>query len=148
MSITSQVHVIDVGEVELNDLILSTSYRNLVETQNAVYELSHSVLLSFVDTGMNGWAAVAGQPISAVMTRVPEGVTELRITSIATDAELIFTDLTAPAVMATHTHAAAENTLVSIYSLPATGNLDIIIGVNLSGFVRQMMIEWNFAKIP
>lgn len=148
MSITSQVHVIDVGEVELNDLILSTSYRNLVETQNAVYERSHSVLLSFVEASVAGWSVKAGQPIAAMVTRIPDGIGELRITSRGKDVELVFFDATSSNLMAIHSHAVAENTLQSIYSPPTTGNLDIIVSVNLDGFVRQMLIEWDYAKLP
>ena len=148
MSIISQVHVIDVGQVELNDLILSTSYRDLVETQNAVFQASHAVLLSFVEASVAGWSVKAGSPIAVMATRIPEGIDQIRITSRGKNVELIFTDLTAPAVMATHSHAGAENTIISYYSPPTTGSIDILVGVNLDGFVRQMLIEWDSTKLP
>ena len=148
MSITSQVHVIDVGEVELNDLILSTSYRDLVETQNAVFQASHSVLLSFVEASVAGWSVKAGQPIAAMVTRIPEGIDQLRITSRGKDVELAFFDATAPGSMAVHSHAGAENTIISYYSPPVTGDIDIIVSVNLDGFVRQMLIEWDSTRLP
>ena len=148
MSTVSQIHVIDVGQVELNDLILSTSYRDLVETQNAVYRQSRSVLLSFVEASVAGWSVKAGSPITAMTTRIPEGIDRLRITSRGKNVELVFTDLTAVAVMATHSHAGAENTIISYYSPPTTGSIDILVGVNLDGFVRQMLIEWDSTKLP
>ncbi len=148
MTVTAQVHVVDVGTVELNDLILSSSYRDLVETQNAVYRDSHSVLLSFVEASVPGWVVKAGSVVALVTTVVPEGIDQLRVTSRGKNVELEFLDITNSAVMATHNHTGLENTLTTLYTLPNTGTLLLTVSVSVAGFVRQMLVEWESTTLP
>jgi hypothetical protein len=103
---------IDLGVVELNDLVSSASYQQLVEMQNFVYRDSRSMIYSFAyDDGAGvGWAAPADQIFAIFEVDIPEGIDQILITSRAESAKLVFTDVTAGATMATNAHGSPADT--------------------------------------
>ena len=143
------MHVIDVGTVELNDLILSSSVVDLAETQNATYKDSRSVVLSFVETSGSGWQVFNGtRSWLSVTVDIPAGIDEILLTTRGTDAKLELLDDTASVTMATHTHAAAEDTITSTYVLPSSGVRTFSINVGVDGYVRQILFEWQSTLLP
>jgi hypothetical protein len=146
---TAKMHVIDVGTVELNDLILSSSVVDLAETQNATYKDSRSVLLSFVETSGSGWQVFASTTDwLRVAVDIPAGIDQILLTTRGTDAKLELLDDTAAVTMATHTHAAAEDTITSTYVLPSSGVRTFSIDVGVDGYVRQVLFEWQSTLLP
>jgi hypothetical protein len=146
---TADMRVIDLGTVELNDLILGTSVRDLAETQNATFRDSRSVLLSFVETFNKGWEVFAGTvDWIRVGVDIPQGIDRIRLTTRGTDCKLQLLDDTASVSMATHTHAASEDTIVSTYVLPSTGVRQFSIEIATAGFVRLATFEWDSTLLP
>ena len=143
------MRVIDVGTVELNDLILSSSVVDLAETQNATYKDSRSVLLSFVESSGSGWQVF--KPTSRwqhLTVDIPEGINQILLTTRGTDAGLLLEDSTAGVTMATHSHGATEDTLTTSYVLPSTGVRVFSISIDADGFVRQILFEWQSTLLP
>jgi len=146
---TSQMRVIDLGSVEFADLFLATSIRDLAETQNATFRDSRSVLLSFVETSGSGWEVfTATTEWLRVAVDIPQGIDQIRLTTRGTDCELELLDDTASVSMATHTHAASEDTIVSTYVLPSTGVRQFSIEITVAGFVRLVTFEWDSTLLP
>jgi hypothetical protein len=146
---TAKMRVIDLGTVEFADLILGASVVNLAETQNATYKDSRSVLLSFVETFNKGWEVFATTAEWLVVSvDVPEGIDRILLTTRGTDCKLELIDDTAAATMATHTHAASEDTIISTYVLPSSGVRTFSITVATSGFVRFATFEWDSTLLP
>ncbi len=146
---TAQMHVIDVGTVELNDLILSSSVVDLAETQNATYKDSRSVLLSFVETSGSGWQVF--KPTTEwlrVAVDIPAGIDQILLTTRGMDCGLKLLDDTASVTMATHNHAASEDTITSTYVLPSSGVRTFSIDVGVDGYVRQVLFEWQSTLLP
>jgi len=146
---TAQMKVIDLGTVEFADLILGASVVDLAETQNATYKDSRSVLLSFVETSGSGWEVFAATTEwLRVSVDIPEGIDRILLTTRGTDAKLELLDDTAAATMATHAHAASEDTIVSTYVLPSTGVREFSITIGIAGFVRFATFEWDSTLLP
>ncbi|CAB4150388.1 hypothetical protein UFOVP567_26 [uncultured Caudovirales phage] len=146
---TAKMRVIDLGSVEFADLFLATSVRDLAETQNATFRDSRSVLLSFVETSGSGWEVFAGvTQWIRVIVDIPQGIDQIRLTTRGTDCKLELVDDTAGATMATHSHAASEDTIVSTYVLPSTGVREFSITIGVAGFVRLATFEWDSTLLP
>jgi hypothetical protein len=141
---------IDLGLVELNDLISSASYHQLVEMQNFVYRDSRSMVYSFAyDDGAGvGWAAAAGLTFAFFSADIPEGIDQILITSRGESVKLIFVDVTAGATMATNTHGSPADTLTAVYSIPAPGVRLFGIDVGNGGTISAVLIEWDAQTIP
>jgi hypothetical protein len=143
------MRVIDLGTVEFADLFLATSVVDLAETQNATFKDSRSVLLSFVETNYRGWEVFGGTvDWLRVSVDIPQGIDRILLTTRGTDCKLELLDDTAAATMATHTHAASEDTIVSTYVLPSTGVREFSITVVNPGFVRFATFEWDSTLLP
>jgi hypothetical protein len=143
------MRVIDLGTVEFADLFLATSVVDLAETQNATYKDSRSVLLSFVETDYRGWEVFGGTvDWLRVSVDIPQGIDRILLTTRGTDCKLFLLDDTAATTMATHTHAASEDTIVSTYVLPSTGVREFSITINTGGFVRFATFEWDSTLLP
>jgi hypothetical protein len=146
---TAKMRVIDLGTVEFADLFLATSVVDLAETQNATYKDSRSVLLSFVETDYRGWEVFAGTvDWIRVSVDIPQGIDRILLTTRGTDCKLELLDDTASVSMATHSHAASEDTIVSTYVLPSTGVREFSITVVNPGFVRFATFEWDSTLLP
>lgn len=146
---TAQMKVIDLGTVELNDLILGQSVIDLAETQNATYRDSRSVLLSFVETAGSGWEVFNGTgKWMRVSVDIPDGIDRILLTTRGENAELDLQDVTAGVTMANHSHTSPENTLVSTYVLPGSGLRTFNIEILWSGYVRQVLFEWDSTLLP
>jgi hypothetical protein len=142
---------IDLGVVELNDLVSSASYRQLIEMQNFVYRDSRSMVYSFAyDDGAGvGWVAPADQVIAIFSADIPEGIDQILITSRADSAKLVFTDVTAGATMATNIHGSPADTLTRTYLVPAPGVRLFAFGPDSTGgTVNAVLIEWDAQTIP
>ena len=137
---------IDLGVVELNDLISSASYRELVEMQNFVFRDSRSMIYSFAYSG--GWAVPADISWVIFECDIPEGIDRILITSRGDTVKLDFSDLTAGVTMATHTHASPADTLSTTYAIPAPGIRAFGIGTATGGTVDAILIEWDAQTIP
>lgn len=146
---TAKMRVIDLGSVEFADRFATTSVRDLAETQNATFRDSRSVLLSFVETSGSGWEVFAGvTQWIRVAVDIPQGIDRILLTTRGTDAKLELIDDTAGATMATHTHAATEDTIVSTYVLPSTGVREFSVTIAIAGFVRLATFEWDSTLLP
>jgi hypothetical protein len=146
---TADMKVIDVGTVEFNDLILAASVVDLAETQNATYKDSRSVLLSFVETASSGWEVFAATTEWVlVYVDIPPGIDRILLTTRGTDCKLELLDDTAAVTMATHTHAASEDTITSTYVLPSSGVRSFSISIATAGFVRLVTFEWDSTLLP
>jgi hypothetical protein len=152
MSVNAITRVIDVGLAELNDAILPQSVQYLAEQQNAVYRDSRSVFLSFVQTSNVGFLVFSNSTIMLQATDIPEGITDIWLTTRGTDIELTLYDATATVAMAVHTHGAAESTITSAYTLPATGprafTVNAVVASPTVGSVRQVTFEWYVGTLP
>jgi hypothetical protein len=147
MTVNATVRVIDVGTVELNDLILSSTVVDLAEMQNDVYQNSRSMVWSFVESSGSGY--FFRDPTSAFVftVDVPEGIDKIGFTTRGTDIELLFTDFPAGATLATHAHAAAEDTIASVAAVPA-GLLTVFITVSIPGYLRYGESAWAATTLP
>lgn len=146
---TAKMRVIDLGAVEFADRFVTTSVRDLAETQNATYKDSRSVLLSFVETSGSGWEVFGGTvDWLRVAVDIPKGIDRILLTTRGTDCKLLLLDDSAAVTMATHTHAASEDTLVSTYVLPSSGFRKFSVEVALGGFVRLATFEWDSTLLP
>jgi len=142
---------IDLGVVELNDLVSSASYAELVEMQNFVFRDSRSMIHSFsYDDGAGvGWFVPSRQTLAIFSADIPEGIDQILITSRADSAALEFYDLTASATMATYSHSSPADTLTATYSIPAPGVRLFGIGTGgAGGTVNAILIEWDATAIP
>ena len=138
---------IDLGVVELNDLISSASYRELVEMQNFVFRDSRSMIYSFAYTG--GWAVPSRLTFVLFECDIPEGIDQILITSRGDTIVLEFADVTAGVTMATNAHAAGGDTLSATYAIPAPGIRLFGIGTGgAGGTVDAILIEWDAQTIP
>lgn len=138
---------IDLGVVELNDLISSASYRELVEMQNFVYRDSRSMIYSFADSA--GWVAPADQTFAIFEVDIPEGIDQILITSRADSAKLVFLDVTAGVTMATNAHGSPADTLTATYLIPAPGVRLFAFGPDgTGGTISAVLIEWDAQTIP
>jgi hypothetical protein len=137
---------IDLGVVELNDLISSASYRQLVEMQNFVFRDSRSMIYSFAYSG--GWAVPADISWVIFECDIPKGIDRILITSRGDTVKLEFTDLTASVTMATHSHASPADTLSTTYAIPAPGIRAFLIENATSGTIDAILIEWDAQTIP
>ena len=138
---------IDLGVVELNDLITAASYRELVEMQNFVYRDSRSMIYSFADSA--GWVAPADQVFAIFEVDIPEGIDQILITSRADSAKLIFLDVTASVTMATNAHGSPADTLSATYLVPAPGVRLFSFGPDgTGGTISAVLIEWDAQTIP
>ena len=138
---------IDLGVVELNDLITAASYRELVEMQNFVYRDSRSMIYSFADSA--GWAVPDRITWVIFECDIPEGIDQILITSRGDTIVLEFADTTAGVTMATHSHASPADTISTTYAIPAPGIRLFAIGTgNPGGTVDAILIEWDAQTIP
>ena len=138
---------IDLGVVELNDLITAASYQELVEMQNFVYRDSRSMIYSFADSA--GWVAPADQVFAIFEVDIPEGIDQILITSRADSAKLVFLDVTASVTMATNIHGSPADTLTSTYLIPAAGLRLFSFGPDgIGGTISAVLIEWDAQTIP
>lgn len=138
---------IDLGVVELNDLISSASYTELVEMQNFVFRDSRSMIYSFAYTG--GWAVPADITYVIFECDIPEGIDQILITSRGDTIVLEFSDTTAGVLMTSHNHASPADTLSTVYAIPAPGIRLFAIGTkNPGGTVDAILIEWDAQTIP
>ena len=138
---------IDLGVVELNDLITARSYTELVEMQNFVFRDSRSMIYSFAYTG--GWAVPSRQLFVIFECDIPEGIDQILITSRGDTIVLEFADVTAGVTMATHNHASPADTLSTAYAIPAPGIRLFAIGTGgAGGTVDAILIEWDAQTIP
>lgn len=138
---------IDLGVVELNDLISSASYTELVEMQNFVFRDSRSMIYSFAYTG--GWAVPSRQLFVLFECDIPEGIDQILITSRGDSIDLEFSDVTAGVTMATNSHSAGGDTLSATYAIPAPGIRLFGIGTGgAGGTVDAILIEWDAQTIP
>lgn len=138
---------IDLGVVELNDLITARSYRELVEMQNFVYRDSRSMIYSFADSA--GWAVPNDITYVIFDCDIPEGIDQILITSRGDTIVLEFADATAGVTMATHPHASPADTLSTAYAIPAPGIRLFAIGTGgAGGTVDAILIEWDAQTIP
>ena len=137
---------IDLGVVELNDLITAASYRELVEMQNFVYRDSRSMIYSFADSA--GWAVPADISWVVFECDIPEGIDQILITSRADEIKLFFTDVTAGVTMATHNHTSPADTISTTYAIPAPGIRLFGISSGEAGTVDAILIEWDAQTIP
>ena len=142
---------IDLGVVELNDLVSSASYADLVEMQNFVFRDSRSMIYSFsYDDGAGvGWSIPPLQAFAIFSADIPEGIDQILITSRADSATLRFLDLTAAATMAVSAHSSPADTLTATYLIPAPGvRLFGIETDGTGGTVNAILIEWDATAIP
>lgn len=138
---------IDLGVVELNDLITAQSYQELVEMQNFVYRDSRSMIYSFADSA--GWTVPSRTTYVLFECDIPEGIDQILITSRGDTIVLEFVDLTASVIMATHSHASPADTLSTVYAIPAPGIRVFGIGTGgAGGTVDAILIEWDAQTIP
>ena len=137
---------IDLGVVELNDLITAASYRELVEMQNFVYRDSRSMIYSFAYTG--GWAVPSNKSWVIFECDIPEGIDQILITSRADSIGLEFVDYTAAVIMATNLHGSPADTLSATYAIPAPGIRLFGIDSRDGGTVDAILIEWDAQTIP
>ena len=146
---TAKMRVIDLGSVEFADRFLTTSIRDLAETQNATFRDSRSVLLSFVETSGSGWEVFGGtNRWLRVSVDIPQGIDEILLTTRGTDCELDLIDASAGVTMANHSHAATEDTVTSTYTLPSSGVRVFSITIVYPGFIRLATFEWNSKLLP
>lgn len=138
---------IDLGAVELNDLVSSASYRQMVEMQNFVFRDSRSQIYSFAYSA--GWACVNAPTIFAIFEAdIPQGIDQILITSRSSNSDIYFVDLTASAVMANHV-AGAPTTLTSVYAIPSPGVRQMMIYMDDPlGIIDAILIEWDAQTIP
>jgi hypothetical protein len=142
---------IDLGVVELNDLVSSASYQQLVEMQNFVYRDSRSMVYSFAyDDGAGvGWVAPADQVFAIFEVDIPEGIDQILITSRAESAKLVFLDVTAGVTMATNSHGSPADTKTATYLIPAPGVRLFSFGPDgTGGTISAVLIEWDAQTIP
>lgn len=137
---------IDLGVVELNDLIKAASYTQLVEMQNFVFQDSRSMIYSFAYTG--GWAVPTGESFVLFECDIPEGIDQILITSRGDTIKLEFIDVTAGVTMATNTHGSPADTLSATYAIPAPGIRLFEIIAGDGGTVDAILIEWDAQTIP
>tara|TARA_R110000868_G_scaffold194630_2_gene440230 strand:- start:1644 stop:2075 length:432 start_codon:yes stop_codon:yes gene_type:complete len=143
------MQVIDLGSVEFADRFLTTSVRDLAETQNATFRDSRSVLLSFVETSGSGWEVFGGTlRWLRVAVDIPQGIDRILLTTRGTGCELFLEDDTAGVTMSTHSHSSPEDTIVSTYVLPSTGVRVFSIAIAKPGFVRLVTFEWDSTLLP
>lgn len=149
MSVTATCRIIDLGAVELNDLVSSASYSELVEMQNFVFRDSRSMIYSFAySQGGAGWACPASSSAFAVFEAdIPEGIDQILLTSRGENCIVRFTDLTAPASIATQGHGSPADTLTDTYAIPAAGVRQFLIELD-SGTLDAILIEWDAQTIP
>lgn len=146
MSVNATCKLIDLGVVELNDLVSSDSYLDLVEMQNFVFRDSRSQIYSFSYSG--GWAGPAGGgPFAIFEADIPEGIDQILLTSRGESSLVKFTDLTAPASIATQNHGSPADTLTDIYAIPAAGVRQFLIELD-GGTLDAILIEWDAQTIP
>jgi len=146
MSITATCRNIDLGAVELNDLVSSASYRDLVEMQNFVFRDSRSMIYSFAYSG--GWVGpVPSAPFAIFEADIPEGIDQILLTSRGENCVVKFLDLTAPASIATQGHGSPADTLTDIYAIPAAGVRQFLIELD-GGTLDAILIEWDAQTIP
>lgn len=138
---------IDLGVVELNDLITAASYTQLVEMQNFVFRDSRSMIYSFADSA--GWVAPPDQVFAIFQVDIPEGIDQILITSRADSAKLVFLDVTASVTMATNAHGSPADTLTATYLIPAAGLRLFSFGPDgTGGTISAVLIEWDAQTIP
>lgn len=145
---TAKVHNVDVGECELADTVLASTYLQTSQLQNHVYLESRGVLASFVETSGAGWQAFGGYALQAWRVDVPQGIDKVLFQSRGTNVELVLVDVTAFAILATHNHGATEDTLSSTAGLPSTGLRTFLVTCAASGYVREILLSWNATTLP
>lgn len=146
MAVNATCRIIDLGAVELNDLVSSASYSELVEMQNFVFRDSRSMIYSFAYSG--GWVGPAGGgPFAIFEADIPEGIDQILLTSRGENCVVKFTDLTAPASIATQGHGSPADTLTDTYAIPAAGVRQFLIELD-SGTLDAILIEWDAQTIP
>ena len=147
MAVNAACRIIDLGAVELNDLVSSQSYADLVEMQNFVFRDSRSQIYSFAYSG--GWACVNASAVFAIFeTDIPEGIDQILITSRSSNSDIYFLDLTASAIMTNHV-TGAPATMTSVYGIPAPGLRQMMIYTDdPSGSINAILIEWDAQTIP
>lgn len=146
MSVTATCRIIDLGAVELNDLVSSASYRDLVEMQNFVFRDSRSMIYSFAYSG--GWVGSSPSAAFAIFEAdIPEGIDQILLTSRGENCVVKFLDLTAPASIATQGHGSPADTLTDTYVIPAAGVRQFLIELD-GGTLDAILIEWDAQTIP
>ena len=150
MAVTATCRLIDLGAVELNDLVSSQSYSDLAEMQNFVFRDSRSQIYSFAySQGGAGWAAPASSlPFALFEADIPEGIDQIQITSRGETVKLIFNDLTAGVSIVTQTHSSPADTLTDIYAIPAAGVRLFLIEISNGGTLDAVIVEWDAQTIP
>ena len=138
---------IDLGVVELNDLITSKSYRELVEMQNYVYRNSRSMIYSFADS--TGWVCPNSFSLFAIFEAdIPEGIDQILITSRSSNSDIYFVDLTLSTLMTNHVTGSIA-TVVTSYAIPSPGvRLIAIFTDDPLGTISAILIEWDAQTIP
>ena len=146
MSVNAVCSPIDLGAVELNDLVSSAGYRQMVEMQNFVFRDSRSQIYSFAYSA--GWSVIAGSPFAVCEADIPEGIDQILITSRGATCILEFYDFTDSVLIATLSHGGTPDTLTATYAIPAPGIRQFAILVNDSGSIFAEIIEWDAQAIP
>lgn len=150
MAVTATCRLIDLGAVELNDLVSSQSYSDLVEMQNFVFRDSRSQVYSFAYShGGAGWAAPASSlPFAVFEADIPEGIDQIRLTSRGENCKLEYSDLTASVTMATQAHSSPADVLTDVYAIPAPGVRLFLIELGNGGTLDAVIVEWDAQTIP
>ena len=138
---------IDLGAVELNDLVSSAGYRQMVEMQNFVFRDSRSMIYSFAYSG--GWACPAATlPFAVFEADIPEGIDQILITSHGENCSVRYYDLTASVTMPGQAHGSPADTLTDTYAIPAAGIRLFLIELTNGGTLDAILIEWDAQTIP
>lgn len=147
MAVNAVCRNIDLGEVELNDLVSSASYSALVELQNFVFRDSASQIYSFACS--TPWVPPASKVAFAYfLTDIPEGIDQILITSRGENCSLNFYDLTASVLIASQGHGSPADTLTDTYAIPAAGVRAFLIEAGNGGTLDAILIEWDAQTIP
>lgn len=150
MSVNAICRTIDLGLVELNDLVSSDSYSALAEMQNFVFRDSRSQIYSFAySQGGAGWAAPVSSSAFAIFEAdIPEGIDQIEITSRGETVKLDFFDITAGVPIATQSHTSPANQIFDYYAIPAAGVRKFLIEISNGGTLDLIIIQWNAQTIP
>lgn len=147
MAVNAVCRNIDLGEVELNDLVSSASYSALVEMQNFVFRDSSSQIYSFACS--TPWAVPASSAAFAYfVTDIPEGIDQILLTSRGETCTIRFYDLTASVLIAGQGHGSPADTLTDTYAIPAAGVRAFAIEAGDGGTLDAVLIEWDAQTIP
>lgn len=147
MAVTAQIRNIDLGAVELNDVVSSLSYSDLAEMQNAVFKDSRSALFSFLCSA--GYSVFKINPFAVFTVDIPEGIDQIKIESFGTDFEMKFYDLTAGgSAIFSQAHAATPDRVSNVYAVPASGFRSFGLEIAADGVLNSVLVNWDAQTIP